>query len=371
MQRLILILLSIIFACLSSFSQKLEVKSNAGTSTEGEFFTRYVYSPGLENNLLGDSPLREVRIYLPPGYNDDPQKRYPVIYFLHGYTEGPGVWNAVDGIMNTLISQGAISPMIAVCPDSKNYYGGSMYTNSYVTGNWEDFIVQDVVKYVDRNFRSLPQSYSRGIVGFSMGGYGAFKLAMKHPDIFSPAYGMSSGMLIFEDEYLDRGLSSFITAIHADNFENLNWTQQFPIASAAAFAPNPSMKFYGEFPVTEDGELIDSVWQKWLKHDPNSLLPIYKDNLLKLNAIQFDCGTKDLLADIDGNIRFSQELTNHEIDHVFETYDGVHSIYPIRLQSKVIPFFSTNLADTMQRDTVLHDLIPWQHIEVVEHSDSV
>jgi len=224
MKCFVLILITTVFGCFPLFSQNNESKKadTESLSVDGEFFTRYVHSPGLEDNLLGDSPLRDVSIYLPPEYSDSTQNRYPVIYFLHGYTQGPGAWGKVDEIMNTLLSQGKILPMIAVCPNSNNKYRGSNYTNSSVTGNWEDFIVQDVVKYIDRNFHTLPQSSSRGIAGFSMGGYGTIKLAMKHPDIFGSAYCLSSGKLIFEDVILDSRLGSLIAAVHVDTFDNLN-----------------------------------------------------------------------------------------------------------------------------------------------------
>lgn len=173
---------------------------------EGKIVSKTVHSQALEDNLLGDSPDRSVIIYLPQGYEENPDKRYPVIYLLHGYSDDPFIWTKTRNISNicdTLIEQGAIQHMIIVMPNAKNKYLGSWYTNSSVAGNWEDFITQDLVAYVDSTYRTIPLSASRGIAGHSMGGYGAMKLAMKHPDIYGAAYAVS-GVLVFDNFYLDR-----------------------------------------------------------------------------------------------------------------------------------------------------------------------
>ena len=140
-------------------------------------------APSLAGDMLGVINEREISIYLPPSYFTS-DKRYPVVYFLPGYlctAMGLTFPNDVD----RLIEDGAIQEMIIVSASGKNELGGSFYVNSPVTGNWEDFIVEDVVGYVDANYRTVPEAGSRAISGFSMGGYGALNLAMKHPDLFS------------------------------------------------------------------------------------------------------------------------------------------------------------------------------------------
>jgi S-formylglutathione hydrolase len=348
------------------------------SSYEGTVLDVVVHSPGLENNLLGDSPYRPVTVYLPPGYGDNPCMYYPVVYLLHGYNcdnhiflKDGGYNMDIKNILNDLISQDIISPLIIVMPNSKNAYYGSMYTNSIVTGNWEDFIVDDVVNYVDRNFRTLPQRESRGITGHSMGGYGTFKLAMRNPQVFHALYGLSIGMLVFEDLILGKLKENLIKALLSDpdNFETLDYGAQGAYAMAAAFAPNPSTKYFGELPITAEGVVIDSIWQKWLKHDPYTMLPSHKDSLLKYHAIQFDCGEFDENGCFPINVKFSEALDQHGIEHVFEGFEGGHKDkIGERIEQKVLPFFSDNLADSLTIDSFIPNLLYIQYFETDENS---
>jgi S-formylglutathione hydrolase FrmB len=106
----------------------------------------------------------------------------------------------VSDIVDKLILNGEIKPMILAAPDTKGKtYIGTFYTNSSLNGRWEDFITQDLVQFVERNYRAVRQSRSRGIMGVSMGGYGAIKLALKHPDIFSVVYGNVPALLRFTE----------------------------------------------------------------------------------------------------------------------------------------------------------------------------
>jgi S-formylglutathione hydrolase FrmB len=168
------------------------------TAQRGTVVETTVACPSLEGNLLGDPARRPLAVYLPRSYRQEPARRYPVVYLLHGYqgshkqwTAGGNVWNIRD-VMDKLIRGGQVREMIVVMPDATNRFGGSFYTNSAATGDWEDCIVKDLVAFVDAKYRTLPVAASRGIAGHSMGGYGALKLAMKHPDRFGAAYGLSS-----------------------------------------------------------------------------------------------------------------------------------------------------------------------------------
>ena len=169
MKQFGLILIAFVYGSVTVFSQDLEI--NKSILEEGQVVVDTVHSEALENNFLGDSPDRPVSIYLPPGYDSSPDKHYPVIYFLHSYGIdhtaffGGYPWYSVDfkTICDDLISSGEIDPMIVVSPNAYNKYWGSFYTNSSVTGNWGDFIVEDLINYIDRNFRTLPQKESRGL----------------------------------------------------------------------------------------------------------------------------------------------------------------------------------------------------------------
>src|SRR5271166_5071933 len=169
--------------------------SGRGAKPHGQVIQIQVHSAALERNPVGDSPDRDVSIYLPPGY-DSGTRRYPVLYLLHGYTGTDRGWMnpsyvGLSEVMDGLLEHHKIQPMIVVMPNCFNRFGGSFYANSTLSGNWEDFIVRDLVSYMDTHYRTLATPASRGIAGHSMGGYGALRLGMRHPDVFSAAYGMS------------------------------------------------------------------------------------------------------------------------------------------------------------------------------------
>lgn len=152
-----------------------------------------VHGAALEGNLEGDAVDRDVIVFLPPGYANDKKRRYPVVYALHGYSIGAEQWTHEIHVPQTIegaFAKGA-QEMIVVLPDSKTIYNGSMYSSSVTTGDFEKFIWHDVVAYIDAHYRTIPNRTSRGLVGHSMGGYGASRTGMKHPDVFSALYIMS------------------------------------------------------------------------------------------------------------------------------------------------------------------------------------
>ncbi|MGW8316588.1 MAG: alpha/beta hydrolase-fold protein, partial [Bacteroidales bacterium] len=316
-----------------------------------------IHGSGLEGNLLGDSPDRAASVYLPPGYENSPENRYPVLYFLHGYTSshlsffgGSSAFPDLDfsKIMDKLINSGAVPPVIIVSPNVNNKYGGCFYTNSYVTGQWEDFIARDVIDFVESNYRVISKRESRGIAGHSMGGYGTITLAMKHPELFSSAYTLSAALMdleeyvfgqeIKEEKYLDE-------AVNGMRFEDLSFYARTYVAIAAAFAPDSTASpFLGRLPLDTSGAIIDSVWQKWLDHDPSWMLPTYRDNLMEYTAIQMDCGTSDQYYFYAHNESFSDSLTRYGIEHVFEGYEGDHvNRLANRIETRLLPFFFENL----------------------------
>lgn len=196
---------------------------------------------------------------------------------------------------------------------------------------------------MDDNYRTLPVVESRGIAGHTMGAYGAIKFAMKHPDIFSCVYamsvaGQSLGVMIeaFKDD---------IIAAHQESSYSLfaDYRIRIAISMAVALAPNPELHpFMGEFPYDENGMRIDSSWEKWLTHDPLSMLGDYLENMEQLKAIRLDCGNKD-----ESNLMnqiFSDALISKGIDHNYEIYSGGHTDkIPQRMGTKVLPFFDENL----------------------------
>ena len=152
-----------------------------------------IHGAALEGNLEGDAVDRDVIVFLPPSYEKEKKRRYPVVYALHGYSIGAEQWTHEIHVPQTIegaFAQGA-QEMIVVLPDSKTVYNGSMYSSSATTGDFEDYIAHNVVAYIDAHYRTIPNRSSRGLVGHSMGGYGASRIGMKHPDVFGALYIMS------------------------------------------------------------------------------------------------------------------------------------------------------------------------------------
>src|SRR5215469_224023 len=163
----------------------LVLPQTAAAPQKGTFERVKVHGKSLEGNLEGDSPDRDVSIYLPPGYAADRNRRYPVIYLLHGYTNsddgwfGPNVKSGFQSAGTTLpavadqaISAGVAREVIIVMPNAYTVYQGSMYSNSVTTGNWEAYLTRELVEYVDSHYRTIPERAGRGLAGHSMGGYG-------------------------------------------------------------------------------------------------------------------------------------------------------------------------------------------------------
>jgi len=152
-----------------------------------------VHGPALEGNLEGNAVDRDVIVFLPPSYGSEKTRRYPVVYALHGYSIGAEQWSKeihVPQVIEGAFAQGA-NEMIVVLPDSKTVHNGSMYSSSVTTGDFERFIASDLVAHTDGHYRTIPHRASRGLVGHSMGGYGASRIGMKHPDVFGSLYVMS------------------------------------------------------------------------------------------------------------------------------------------------------------------------------------
>ena len=167
-----------------------------------------IHGASLMGNLAGEATDRDAVVVLPPGYASHPQRRYPVIYALHGYSIGAQQWIHEIHVPQTL--EGAFAKgareMIVVFPDSKTAYNGSFYSRSATTGDFESYVVHDVVQYIDSHYRTLANRLSRGLVGHSMGGYGAARLGMRHPEVFGALYIMSGCCLSpMQPQTLERG----------------------------------------------------------------------------------------------------------------------------------------------------------------------
>jgi S-formylglutathione hydrolase FrmB len=243
-------------------------------------------------------------------------------------------------------------------PDGRSSYGGTYFVNSSVTGNWEDFIVKDLVAYIDKTYRTIPRAESRAIAGQSMGGYSAIYIGMKNPEVFSTVYGMSACCLdLVADITADNPewvptlklkTREDLVQSHLETGSKGNY-QNALTALAAALSPNPdNPPLYVDFPFKlVDGEvqLADTTCQKWMEHFPVHMVEKYRENLLKLKGLRFIAGDADHLAHIPlGSWNFSQALTRAGIPHVFELDNADHREH-VRawLETKVLPFFSLML----------------------------
>jgi S-formylglutathione hydrolase len=328
----------------------------AGMAAQSQVTEVKVHSSALEQNALGDSPDQEVAIYLPAAYRSEPERRFSTIYFLHGFadTPVPDVIKILQSSMDRLIATKAIEPMIVVAPNGLNRYGGSFYTNSEVTGNWEDYIVRDVVRYIDVHYRTLGSASARGIVGHSMGGYGSLMLAFKHPDVFGYVYGMSP---CCEELTADLGPSNpawgHIAGIKSiDELPGLldhEFLLAVFVAMDAAFAPdptNPPLLGDPPFRIAGGQRVPDPVT---LARFQSKLLipvvPLSLQTIRKLKGIYIDYGAEDEFSHIPIGIEaLSAELSRLGVPHITEVYEGDHGNHAReRVDTRVLPWFSTQM----------------------------
>lgn len=308
-----------------------------------------VHGAALEGNLEGDAVDRDVIVFLPPGYNKDKHRRYPVVYALHGYSIGAEQWTHEIHVPQTI--EGAFAhgakEMIVVLPDSKTVHNGSMYSSSVTTGNFEKFISRDLVAYIDAHYRTIPERMSRGLVGHSMGGYGATRIGMKHSDVFGTLYIMSPCCLSARpsgpaNPELEKTLES---VKNADDSAKLPFFARAQLASAAAWSPDPkNPPLYLDLPM-KDGVALPDVLAKWAANAPLAFIDQYIDNLRQYHAIAIDVGDKDgLRTDTE---KLHGVLDKYGIANSFEEYSGTHtSAVADRFQNHVMPFFSKNLCFT-------------------------
>ena len=199
-----------------------------------------VHGKSLEGNLEGDSPDRDVFVYLPPSYANEPNRRYPVVYTLHGYGLHAEQWVgfANFGSEEKDLAAGTAKEMILVAPDAFSLQNGSFYSNSAATGDWETFLAVELVNYIDSHYRTIPNRMSRGLVGHSMGGYGTLRLGMKHPEVFSTLFAMSACCMLDTGE-VTPGMAELEAVKTKEDAAKIPFAQKSPLARAAAWSANP------------------------------------------------------------------------------------------------------------------------------------
>lgn len=324
---------------------------------QGTIRTIEVPAPSLRGNLLGDPAVRAVSVYLPPSYSKAPGRRFPVIYLLHGFAADHRAFIAgayqnlnVRVSMDSLIAAGRVREMIVVTPNARNRFDGSFYANSAATGNWEDFIAHDLVRYMDRHYRTIPAARGRGISGHSMGGYGALHVGMRNPATFSAIYALSACCLSTEMVIAaNRGTAwrKALSVTDTSQIRAAGFIANVFMALSAVYAPNPARPpLFVDYPVKVEADtlvIVPSVMALWVP--PLALVEKYSGSLKRMH-IAFDAGNRDGFQDIPANARALHErLARLGIEHSYEEYDGTHgSRIRERLETVVLPFFSERLS---------------------------
>ena len=340
---------ALVMVCSSLAQVKTEVPAVVPDARPVKVERIKVHGAALEGNLEGNDADREVIVFLPNSYATEKTRRYPVVYALHGYSIGASQWAQEIHVPQTIegaFAQGA-QDMIVVLPDSKTVHNGSMYSSSVTTGDFERFIAHDVVAFIDAHYRTLANRLARGLVGHSMGGYGASRIGMKHTDVFGSLYIMSPCCLAPRapapaNPANEKTLESVKTP--ADS-AGLPFGLRAQLASAAAWSPNPkNPPLYLDLPA-KDGVVQQDVIAKWAANAPLAFIDQYVGNLRQYRAIAIDVGDQDGLRTGAGKLH--DILDAYGIANSFKIYNGTHtSAVADRFQNHVMPFFSKNLCST-------------------------
>jgi enterochelin esterase-like enzyme len=323
-----------------------------------------VHGRALEGNLEGDSPDRPVVVYLPPSYATDSTRRYPVLYFLHGYTATAEAYVkslAIPDSIDRAVAAGA-REMIVVIPDAFTKYSGSMFSNSPTTGDWETFIAQDLTRFIDTRYRTIASREGRGLAGHSMGGYGTMRIGMKQPSAFAALYAMSSCCLMNDPAARGAGpgprgdaapgrsdAAARGAAAGAGRADGRGagagrggGMANALSAQAAAWAPNAKTPPFFDLP-TKDGEIQPLIAAKWVANSPLVMVDQYVPALKSMRAIALDVGNQDPF--VGTNTQLAESLTRLDVARTFEIYDGDHgNRVRERFESQVLRFFSQHLS---------------------------
>jgi enterochelin esterase-like enzyme len=310
-----------------------------------------IHGTSLEGNLEGNAVDRDVLVLLPPSYASQPARRYPVVYALHGYSIGAEQWAKEIHVPQT--AEGAFAKgtgeMIVVLPDSKTLHNGSMYSNSPTTGGFEDYVSRDVVSYIDAHYRTIADRNSRGLVGHSMGGYGATRIGMRHSDVFGGLYIMSPCCLSPRGASVPANPSNAANPTYDElaklrtvaETEKLPFGSRAQLAVASAWSPNPkNPPFFMDLPV---GEKQAMVVAKWAANAPLAFVDQHIGHLRRYRAIAMDVGDQDGLR--TDTAKLHDVLDTYGIANSLEIYPGTHtSDIAFRFQDFVLPFFGKTLS---------------------------
>lgn len=291
-----------------------------------------VPAPALDGNILGDPSERTALVILPPSYEAS-DKRYPVVYFLDGWQEPVGRLNSQARLLAQAMLAEGNQELIVVEIDGDNALTGNFYANSPIGGNMEDFVAQDLVAYVDGAFRTIPERTSRGLAGFSMGGFGAVNVGMHRPDVFGAVSALSPGLMTPD------GLADMLA-------DNGAW-----VPYAATFSPDPTATerpfahlLDPTVPLDQQDPATVAAYESGFG-DLEAKVAAYLALPDQLSHIRLTYGTTDSYAWIPAGTEYLAGLLTREgVPHSLVTFDGGHSLDNGYLREGLVAFFSDELA---------------------------
>jgi Putative esterase len=328
------------------------------TELAGRLDEHVITSDLLRENPLDDPYERPLWVYVPPGYDEEPGRRFPAVYVIQGYTGHIAMWRnrtpyrqPFPETADQVFARQQAPPAIVVYVDAWTAYGGSQFVDSLGTGRYHSYLCEEVVPWVDARYRTIPAREHRGITGKSSGGFGAMITPMLRPDLFG-GLATHAGDSLYELCYIPEfgGAVRFLRNYDGDIFR---WWGDF--RSRVAFSKEEDatlLMLLGVaacFSAREDGTpelpfdprtgvLRNEVWQRWLDWDPVRMVPRYADAIRSLHAIWIDAGTKDEWFLDVGAQAFRQALGDAGVadDTVhFELFDAKHGEidyrYPLSL----------------------------------------
>lgn len=309
---------------------------------KGKIVFLEIQSSYLSGNLIGDSNEKRILVYLPPGYSQK-GKRFPVLYVLPGFDGDEESYLKALGkrgficFFDSLIKKKEIIPMIVVIPNGKTFFGGSFYASSEVVGDYESYIVKEVVTTIDENFKTIPSFEYRIVAGGSMGGYGAMRLAMKYPQIFGGVVSLSSPLdlesakLIFEKARKENKKGEFLP-------KKERYYTRLVFALSSVFSPNPqNPPFFVDLPFDpKTGKINKKIWKKWQRQNLIFWIEKHKESLRKMRIIYIDVSRDDEFGLYEGNLRFHRLLNSFEIKHDFVVWKGSHKTKPLKRAKKAL-----------------------------------
>ena len=315
-------------------------------------------SAALKGNPLGDPHVRPLWVYVPPGYDEDPDRRYPTVYQIQGLTGQLDMWRNRSAfrknfpeLADELFATGGAPPCIVVWVDCWTSLGGSQFIDSPGTGRYHTYLCDEVVPWVDDHYRTLAERSHRGIAGKSSGGYGAMVTPMLRPDLWG-GLATHAGDALFEacylyefakcaralrDEYggsYEKFWASFRTRPAFSKDSDPYLLNQWCMAACYSTDDDGTVRLPFD---TSTGELIPDVWERWLAWDPVRMVERHTDALRSMRAIYIDAGRKDEYFLDLGAEAFRAALARIGVTDVFfELFDGKHGgieyRYPIGLK---------------------------------------